>query len=205
MIARADTKTKILNAAEKLFGEKGFDATSLRDITARAEVNLAAVNYHFQSKDSLIDSVIQRRLAPINRRRLEMLDAAGPDPSIEAIVEAFVLPVLEQDTSIMVTLMGRVFATPDMFLVRVFKKHLAPVAQRFGEACAKAAPDLSPGERMWRLMFMAGTMSHILLWSHVLPEMTSGVCDPSDSKAVTARIVRFVSAGFRAPEAPNHA
>ena len=72
-----DTKTKILDAAEKLFGNKGFDATSLRDITAGADVNLAAVNYHFQTKESLIDAVIARRLEPVNRRRLEMLAAAG--------------------------------------------------------------------------------------------------------------------------------
>ena len=65
---QAGTKTRILNAAEKLFGEKGFDGTSLRDITAEAQVNLAAVNYHFQSKDSLFDAVIERRIEPINRQ-----------------------------------------------------------------------------------------------------------------------------------------
>jgi len=68
MIARqADTKTRILDAAEKLFGKNGFDATSLRDITTEADVNLAAVNYHFQSKDSLIDAVIARRIEPLNK------------------------------------------------------------------------------------------------------------------------------------------
>jgi AcrR family transcriptional regulator len=197
---RADTKTRILETAEKLFGQNGFEGTSLRDITAAAEVNLAAVNYHFQTKDSLIDAVIQRRIEPINRRRMEMLDQAGPHPTIEQIVRAFVLPLLERDESSMVAMMGRVLATPDLFVMRVFKKHLAAVAQRFGEAIAQAMPELSPPERMWRLMFMAGTMVHILSWSRVLPEMTGGLCDPSDRKAVTDRLVRFVAAGFRAPE-----
>ena len=64
---RQDTKSRILDAAEKLFGLNGFEATSLRDITAEAQVNLAAVNYHFQSKDSLIDAVIARRIEPVNR------------------------------------------------------------------------------------------------------------------------------------------
>ena len=63
------TKAKILDTAEKLFGDKGFDATSLRDITTEAQVNLAAVNYHFHSKESLIDAVIARRMAPLTRRR----------------------------------------------------------------------------------------------------------------------------------------
>ncbi len=200
MNERADTKTRILDTAEKLFGQNGFEATSLRDITAEAEVNLAAVNYHFQSKDSLIDAVIQRRIEPINRCRLEMLDLAGPDPTVEQVVEAFVRPVLEQHTSAMRTLMGRVLGTPETFIFRVFKKHLAAVAERFGAAIAKAAPDLSAEERTWRFMFMAGAMAQVLAWSHVLPEMTRGVCDPSDRKAVTARMVRFVAAGFRAPE-----
>src|SRR5882724_6771481 len=92
-----DTKTRILDAAEKLFGMNGLDATSLRDITAEAQVNLAAVNYHFQSKESLIDAVIERRLGPVNRRRIEMLDAAGPSPSVEQVVDAFLTPPLMMD------------------------------------------------------------------------------------------------------------
>ena len=100
MIERPDTKTRILDAAEKLFGEKGFDGTSLRDITTEADVNLAAVNYHFQSKDALVRAVIARRVVPVNQRRLELLDAceqaagAGPLP-IEAVLDAFIRPVLE--------------------------------------------------------------------------------------------------------------
>src|SRR5271166_6534149 len=92
MIERPDTKTRILDAAEKLFGEKGFDATSLRDITTEADVNLAAVNYHFQSKESLIEAVILRGAGPVNDRRLAMLEATGPKASVEQIVEAFVGP-----------------------------------------------------------------------------------------------------------------
>src|SRR5579863_6043083 len=94
MNERLDTKTRILDAAEKLFGEKGFDATSLRDITTEADVNLAAVNYHFQSKESLIEATIMRGAGPINQQRLAMLETAGPKATIEQILEAFVGPVL---------------------------------------------------------------------------------------------------------------
>ncbi|PYT19079.1 MAG: TetR family transcriptional regulator [Acidobacteria bacterium] len=201
---RVSTKTRILDVAERLFGEKGFDGTSLRDITAEAGVNLAAVNYHFQTKDSLIDAVIERRIAPVNRRRLEMLEAAGPNPAIEQVVEAFLVPVLECSLSPMVALMGRVLATPDQFVYRVFKKHLAAIAQRFADAVGAALPELAPAERLWRLHFMGGTMAHVLSWSHVLPEMTGGLCDPSDRKALTARLVSFLSAGFRAPFTEAH-
>jgi AcrR family transcriptional regulator len=198
-----DTKTRILDAAEKLFADKGFYATSLRDITAEAEVNLAAVNYHFQTKDSLIDAVIGRRVAPVNRRRLEMLANAGPHPSVEQIVEAFVAPLLERDISPLLPMMGRVLASPDLVLFRLFKKHSAGVAEQFRNALETALPSLSSSERMWRLLFMGGAMAHVLSWSHVVVEMTEGVCDPTDRADVTARLVRFVAAGFRAAEPPQ--
>src|SRR5580700_2530749 len=150
MIERTDTKSRILDVAENLFGNQGFEAASLRDITAKAQVNLAAVNYHFQSKDSLIDAVIERRIAPVNRRRLEMRDAAGPNPTVEQVAEAFIARVIERDPSPIMALMGRILSTPDQFITRVFKKHLVVVADRFTEAMGKALPELSPAERMWR-------------------------------------------------------
>jgi AcrR family transcriptional regulator len=193
------TKTRLLNAAEKLFGQNGFEATSLRDITAEAQVNLAAVNYHFQSKDSLIDAVIGRRLEPVNHRRIQMLDAAGPSPALEQILQAFLAPILEQETWPAVPLIGRVLSNPDQFLERVFKKHLAAVAQRFQDAIAQVLPGLPPEEIVWRLHFMAGSMSHILVFSQVLPVMSGGLCHPQDRKALMARLVTFLSSGFRAP------
>src|ERR1700693_26580 len=96
-----DTKTRILDAAEKLFGDKGFDSTSLRDITTEADVNLASVNYPFQSKDSLIDAVIARRVEPINQKRREMLANAGASPTVKQILTAFLSPLIaDQDVSL---------------------------------------------------------------------------------------------------------
>jgi AcrR family transcriptional regulator len=198
---QVDTKTRLLDAAEKLFGQNGFDATSLRDITTEAQVNLAAVNYHFQSKDSLIDAVIGRRLEPVNRKRIQMLDAGGPSPTLEQILQAFLAPILEQEVWPAVPLIGRVLSNPDQFLERVFKKHLAAVARRFGDAIAHALPGLPPEEIVWRLHFMAGAMSHVLLFSQVLPMMTGGLCHSQDRKALMARLVTFLAAGFRAPAA----
>jgi AcrR family transcriptional regulator len=195
-----DTKTRILNAAEKLFGMNGFDATSLRDITAEAQVNLAAVNYHFQSKDSLIDAIIERRLGPVNRRRLEMLDAAGPSPSVEQIVDAFLSPLLMMEVLSAVPIVGRVFSNPSLFVERVYKKHLIGVVKRFSEAIAAALPELSPEERFWRLQFMAGSMSHMLALSGVLPLMSG---QPFDRTAVMARLVTFLAAGLRASATPE--
>jgi AcrR family transcriptional regulator len=200
MTNRADTKTRILDTAEKLFGKNGFDATSLRDITTAAEVNLAAVNYHFQTKDSLIDAVVSRRLEPVNRRRLEMLDAAGPSPTLEQILEAFAGPVLEQDLSGVAQFIGRVLTAPDEFLKRLFKDKMDDVRLRFMAALEGALPTLSPAELLWRIHFTAGSMSHIVTRAHLIAEISGNTCDWQDRKALTARLVTFAAAGFRAPE-----
>ncbi len=192
-------QTRLLDTAEKLFGLNGFEATSLRDITTEAEVNLAAVNYHFQSKDSLIDAIIARRLEPANCKRLEMLAAAGPNPTLEQILRAFLAPVMELQVDAVVPLMGRILSNPDMFVDRMFKKHLAPVSQRFQEELARALPDLSRQELLWRLHFTAGVMTHTMLWGRIIPKVTGGVCDISDRTALLDRAVTFLAAGFRAP------
>jgi AcrR family transcriptional regulator len=204
-----DTKERILDTAERLFAAHGFEATSLRAITAEAKVNLAAVNYHFRSKDTLIEAVLSRRLTPINRRRMEMLDAceakAGKrPPEVEKIMEAFIAPVFENDPQEMgsfLPLMGRILMGPEQFQHRLFEKHFAIVFHRFEGALDRALPKLPLVERRWRQIFSIGVMTHVLLLARVLPEMTHGVCNPSDGGTVTRWMVAFVSAGLRAPAA----
>jgi AcrR family transcriptional regulator len=199
MITRPDTKTRILDAAEKLFGEKGFDATSLRDITTEADVNLAAVNYHFQSKESLIEAAILRSASPVNEKRISMLEAAGAKPTVEQIIEAFVGPVLEHDFEPMAPLMARVLASPEI-MKRVFQHHMESLSRRFAEAIGVALPELSPTERVWRLHFTAGAMAHTVTRAPVMRDLFGGVLDFDDRRLLIARLVRFAAAGFRAPE-----
>ena len=97
--ASADTKTRILDAAEHLFMEHGFEATSLRQLTSAAAVNLAAVNYHFGSKEELFQAVLTRRLDPMNQERIVLLekverDAGGRPLSCEKILFAMLIPAL---------------------------------------------------------------------------------------------------------------
>ena len=199
MTEKVGTKSRILDSAEKLFGMNGFDGTSLRDITAAADVNLAAINYHFQSKDSLIDAIVARRIEPVNKKRFEMLEAAGPHPNVEQILTAFMAPVLQGKVDALAPLIGRILSNPELFVERVFHKHLAPVSQRFVEALSKALPELPPSEILWRLHFSVGVMTHTMLWGRIYPRITNGVCDISDREALVDRTVRFVAAGFRAP------
>lgn len=198
MIEHADTKTRILDTAERLFGLKGFEATSLRDITAEAQVNLAAVNYHFQSKDSLLDAVIARRVEPVTRRRFEMLDAAGPNPTVEQILTAFLEPVLDIGLECAVPLIGRILSSPNLFVDRVYKRHFVTVSERFRAAMLRVLPDSPTDNVLWGLLFTVGAMTHMMALSQVLPDITDGVCTMADRPSVVARAVRFMAAGFRA-------
>ena len=170
-----------------------------------AGVNLAAVNYHFQSKDSLIDAIVARRFEPMNAKRFAMLDAleaAHPTGRLplEGVLEAFLAPVVElkaQGDHIR-AFMGRCFTLPEEFMQRVFLRHLKPVMERFNGAFARAVPELSDADRVWRTMFSIGAMVHVMSWSTVLPQISGGLLDPSDTKELTRRIVTFAAAGFRA-------
>jgi AcrR family transcriptional regulator len=198
MSETADTKTRILDTAERLFGQKGFEATSLRDITAEAQVNLAAVNYHFQSKDSLMDAVIARRVEPVNQRRCEMLDAAGPSPTVEQVLTAFLEPVFDVQLEYAAPLVGRILSNPNLFLDRVYKRHFQAISERFRAAMIQALPGVPVADVLWGQLFTAGAMTQLMALGQVLPAITGGVCDMSDRAAVVARAVRFLAAGFRA-------
>ena len=135
-MATPTTRERILDAAEDLFAEQGF-ATSLRSITASAEVNLAAVNYHFGSKEALIQEVFARRLGPLNAERLRLLDTieAGSDIRLERIVEAFVGPALRMSHNprgaVFMRLFGHTLSQRDDRILRLFSGQFRTVIERF--------------------------------------------------------------------------
>ncbi len=202
-----DTKTRILDAAEELFAEHGPSNTSLRAITAAAGVNLAAVNYHFGSKEKLIEEVLSRRLLPVNNarlRRLDELQRREEDVALEDLLDVFVRPALElgndPEAGVFCTrLVGRLQGDPSVQVRDLFKDQFKEVAERFLPAFAKACPHLGPGEVMWRVFFVIGAMAHILMDSFDLKSYSKGLCDPRDVEATTAYLVQFGAAALRAP------
>jgi AcrR family transcriptional regulator len=200
------TKDRILDAAETLLGERGPGETSLRDITAAAGVNLAAVNYHFQSKDALLRAVVDRRIVPMQQRRLELLDAAEAEagegaPDLARVIEAFILPPLEMIVRApqFVPLMGRVYTEPQ-FVEEIIQKHMLPYKTRVLAALRRACPWLSDEALVWRIHFSLGAMTHVLAGAHLIRLSSDGQCDPSNLEKVKRQIVAFLVAGFRAPE-----
>ena len=201
-----DTKTRILDAAERLLSERGFTGVSLRAVTAGAGVNLGAVNYHIQSKKALIQAVFARRLAPLNRRRLEALDAcearaAGRPVPLEELLHAFLGPVMKPDVAGegFVRLMGRMYTEPSLDVRRIVSVEMGEIAQRFVSAFRRTLPGLQPEELFWRLLFTIGAMAQTLSAGSLLHFISGGICDPSDLEGAEKRLIRFTGAGFRAP------
>ena len=194
-----DTKTRILDAAEQLFADRGFEATSLRLITETADVNLAAVNYHFHSKDALIEAVLNRRILPLNRERLRLLAEAGS--TLEDVIRAFMVPAVRarQEGAPVARLIGRAYTDPCDSVRRGFFAQMREVLAPFTEAFQRVLPDLPQDELMWRIHFGVGVMAHTLAGSSHLSLMSQGKCDPSDTKGLLDRMVAFVAAGMRAP------
>jgi AcrR family transcriptional regulator len=204
------TKDRILDAAERLFSEKGFAQTSLRDITAEAGVNLAAVNYHFQSKEHLIGAVFDRRVGPLNERRLAMLDelereAAGEPVPVEGLLRAIIEPVLRLVSSpegaCAANLIGRAHTEPGDIFEHLFTGQFAPVVQRFLSAARRSLPDLPEIEWLWKVQFSIGAMSHVIAGQRHIKVISGGRCDTSDVDGILDRLITFVAAGCRAPAA----
>jgi AcrR family transcriptional regulator len=206
-----DTRERILATAERLFTERGYAATSLREITAKAKVNLAAVNYHFGSKEALVREVFVRRLGPLNAVRLEYLErletAAGGRPlKVERIVEAIVVPALHVSQeplaggAAFLRLLGRALSEPAGFVREILPAHYRPVIVRFKEALSRALPHISEQELAWRMHFMFGAMSYTLAGNDALQLI--GTCKlegADDAQAIIRRLIPFLAAGLQAP------
>jgi len=203
------TRIRILDAAERLFAERGYHAASLRAITAEAGVNLAAVNYHFHSKDALLKAVLVRRMGPLNEERLSMLDrleeaAAGGCVPLEKLVRAMVEPILRlgsgprEELESFRKLLGRMYSDPD-HTQRVFGAELENVIRRFGAALRRACPEIPPGVLAWRVHFIIGAMAHALVAGSMLRIISDGRCDPADTDNALRQLIAFAIAGLAAP------
>ena len=196
-----DTKERILDAAERLIGEQGYAATSLRQIIGEAGVNLAAVHYHFGSKEELLDAVVVRKVTPVNEARIARLERveseAGSGPlEVEKVLESFFIPTAEVASRNpgFVRLMGQMLA--EGMMPRIVEKHFHATGLRFVTALRRAVPELPQEELMWRVHFMVGAMAHAMCRAPIFPQMTG---DGSDMEPRMQRLVTFLSAGFRAP------
>jgi AcrR family transcriptional regulator len=202
------TRTRILDAAEALFMQHGFEGTSMRRLTSRAGVNLAAVNYHFGSKDALIQAVFRRRLDPMNTARiaeLAKLEASG-SLSPETIIRAFVGPSLRlvEDAKgggrNFTRLLGRTYTEPSKTLRALIGQMYAPTMERYKTALERALPQIPKDELVWRMHFMFGTLAYTLAATDTV-QLIAG-CKPEDrydAQLLEERLTAFLLAGLLAP------
>jgi AcrR family transcriptional regulator len=206
-----ETRTRILDAAEELFMQHGFEGTSMRLLTTRAAVNLAAVNYHFGSKDALIEAVFRRRLDPMNAARLGALEkleteAAGRALAPEAIIRAFVgesLRMIEDAKGggrNFIRLLGRTYTEPAKAIRALIGQMYAPTMERYKAALERALPQMPREELVWRMHFMFGTLSYTLAATDAV-QLIAG-CKPEDrhdARLLEDRLTAFLAAGLAAP------
>jgi len=218
----APTRESLLAAAERLFAEHGIGNASLRAITREAGANLASVHYHFGSKEALVRAVFARRVGPLNRQRLALLDDCERDAGdggadLACVVRAFVGPFVRMmsnpDPGLrdFTHLVGRAFTHPDAEPRRLLVEELREVRERFLAALGATLPELSAGELTWRFHFMIGALGHIAAGRGVLAEDPVIGHDPifapegGADEALTRRLVAFLDAAMRAPAADRAA
>lgn len=210
-ISQVDTskevKARLLNTAEDLFAQKGFDATSVRDITSQAKCNVAAINYHFSTKFNLYTEVFRCRLIEMRQIRIESIDKAmsqtKPPPTLRALISAFAIaflePILDKSTGrrflkIMVREMNDPRLPRDMFV----KEIVTPTLTSLGQALTKLCPHLDQKQIFLSIISLVGQLIHVIRINEMF-DMGDFVGEqaPSLSEMVD-HIVEFSTAGIQA-------
>ncbi|MCK9539576.1 TetR/AcrR family transcriptional regulator [Dokdonella sp.] len=198
------TRERILGVAEVLFARHGFAGASLRQVTSAAKVNLAAVNYHFGSKDGLIEEVFRRRLDELNRQRLASLAAALARPActLEDVLDAFIRPALEQSMdsaggAAFVRVLARAYAEHDERLRRFLADNYGHVLREFVIAFARLLPGLAREELHWRLDIVAGALTYAMADFGMIKRRQE-VSEHSHRDMTIRHLIQFTAAGLRA-------
>lgn len=201
-----DTKDRLLEAAERLFAADGLSRTSLRAITCAAGVNVAAVHYHFGSKDELVIELLRRRIAPMNEERLSRLGeiearANGDRLPLEPVLRAFIEPAFRFRNEIsgheqLGRLFGRLYAEPEEILESTLREIFEDVAMRFRAAFANAVPSLTDTDLDWRFHFLIGVVVHTLMGRR---EMHGATTEEAPDSEIIDRVIAFTAAGLSAP------
>lgn len=204
--AAGGTRARILDAAEALFAERGFEGTTVRDITEAAHANIAAVNYHFGSKEELLRAVTDRVVEPLNARRRELvaaLDTRTTPPPVAAVLDAFVRPDIETMRRVdarrptMARFLGRTYAEPTPWIREMALDQFGAIGDEFARLFAAALPHLDATEVSWR---MGQVIAVILNLFSTYPD--DGLTD-EQAEATIARVVAFLVPAMAAPMPPG--
>ncbi|MES2195725.1 MAG: TetR/AcrR family transcriptional regulator [Pseudomonadota bacterium] len=216
-MASDQTRSAILSAAERLYADRGFGDVTLRDIVAAANVNLAAVNYHFGSKDELIAELFVSRSLATNRERLNELKAAeeagGGRADIDAIFRALVGPTLrgclgpssEGSTAARFMIRASIESVPP---IRRIKNREVDHLRKFAAAMRRSLPGRAEADLYWGLHFALAMAHHTIRERERLTKLSEGLCDLDDVQGIVERVVAvsvmaLTGSGTRIGEKPG--
>lgn len=201
----SDTKEQIISVAERLFAERGFASTTLRNVVSEAGVNLAAVHYHFGSKEELFRAVVARFARPVVKQELallEKLQAGHKVPSVEAILTALLKPCLEiltQDKDALLVraqFMGRCRTEPEP-IKSIAAGEFAMSTEAFLDALQRALPDQSRSQLYWKLDLVIAALIRVQTEAGQQAALLQST-DPKDIQNAIEQLVKFLSPGMRA-------
>jgi AcrR family transcriptional regulator len=202
------TPDRILATAENLFAEEGYGAVSLRSITREAGVNIAAIHYHFGSKERLLEQLFAKRCGPMNAERLRLLsecrECPGRPPLLEQILEAYLRPSLiwpddPDGARRFLRLRALLSHEQETLASELIARHFNDVSRRFAAALGGVLPELSEEELFWRFQFLLAAQYYTLSNPGRIAILSDGRCDPSDPTAALSHMVPLCAAVFRAP------
>lgn len=200
----SDTRKRLLDAAEGLFAEKGFESASLREITAAAEANIAAVNYHFGGRDNLIDAVMARYVIPVNQERIRLLDellSRETPLSAREVVEAFLRPlencISEQESrqKLFAQFMGRMMMEEKKPLPDGLKELFREMGAKVAAAFQMAVPSMTEEQAYSRLKFCFSVLAESLMRDEVFEQISEGRLANWDRARMFAEVLDFCEGG----------
>ena len=199
----AETKNRLLDAAERLFSERGFRGTSIRAVTQAAQVSVSAANYHFGSKEALLAATYGRSIVPLNEARLARLDelekaAGGGALSLVDVLDTFLRPFVESPNNASLRgLAARIFSDPPEIVAALNKEYFDEISERFVAALGRALPDRDEEEVKLAFQFLVGMLVHVVggqIETNPMPPSP----EVTETEELLAHMIRFAAAGLEA-------
>jgi AcrR family transcriptional regulator len=208
----ADTRERLVAAAERLFADHGYSNVSVRAVAAAAGVNWSLVGYHFRGKEGLLSEVYRRHCSTLNAERLRLLTRArGRRPRrLEQVIDAFVRPALAEIQSDgresgFSRLRAILAAEDSALLERLVAENFDVSSGIFVAALRECLPQLPRDEVLWRFHFMLGTIYYSVASPQRIKTFSKGRCDPGNLEDTMRHLVPFLAAAFRAPAVTGRA